>query len=110
MRATGIWPIERRTKMLFALIGFYREGAEEHLLEISRDVNEYLGQVLVPPRLAAVLKGQRGERIGNLVVVAAADFAQAEARLKDSPALQAGLYERSAIAEFNIEIGDIPEA
>jgi hypothetical protein len=96
--------------MLFALVGFYREGAEDHLLEIACDVNEFLGQVLVPPRLAAVLKGKNGERIGNLVVVDAAGFEEAETRLKDSPVLQAGLYERSAIALFNIEIGDIPTA
>jgi uncharacterized protein YciI len=94
--------------MLFSLIGFYREGAEEHLIEIAHDVNEYLGQLLVPPRLAAVLKDRDGKRIGNLVVIDAADFDEAEARLKESPVLQAGLYDRSAIARLNVEIGDIP--
>jgi uncharacterized protein YciI len=94
--------------MLFGLIGFYREGAEEHLIDIACNVNEYLAQLLLPPRLAAVLKDRNGRKIGNLVVVEAADFAEAESRLKESPALEAGLYDRSAIAELNVEIGEIP--
>jgi hypothetical protein len=72
-------------------------------------VNEFLGQLLVPPRLAAVLRAPDGRKIGNLVVVDAAGFAEAEARLKESPALNAGLYERSAIAELEIEIGDVDD-
>jgi hypothetical protein len=95
--------------MLFAMIGFYREGAEDHLLEISADVNEYLGQLLVPPRLAAVLHGPDGRKIGNLVVVDAAGFPEAEARLKESPAWNAGLYERSAIAALHVEVGEVRE-
>ena len=93
--------------MLFALVGLYRKGSEDRLLEIRSDVNEFLGQLLLPPRLAAVLRGRDGERIGNLVVVDAPSFEAAEARLKESPALHAGLYERSDIAELRIEIGDV---
>jgi uncharacterized protein YciI len=93
--------------MLFALVGFYREGAESHLLEIAPAVNEYLGQLVTPPRLASVLRGKGGEKVGNLVIIDAADFEEAKARLKESPALQAGLYDRSEIAELQVEIGDI---
>ncbi len=93
--------------MLFALIGIYRKGAEDHLLEIAPDVNEFLGQLMAAPRLAAVFRGEHGERLGNLVVVDAADFAEAKSHLLESPALHAGLYERVKIAELQIEVGGI---
>jgi hypothetical protein len=93
--------------MLFALIGFYRKGAEAQLLEISNEVNEFLGQPFLPPRLAAVLRDKVGNRVGNLVLIDAASFEDAEARWKDSPALKAGLYERSELARLDIEIGDL---
>jgi uncharacterized protein YciI len=93
--------------MLFALIGFYRKGAEIHFPEIAPDVNEYLGQLLSSPRLAAVLRGDNGERIGNLMIVEAASFEEANTWLRGSPALQAGLYDRSEIAELQIEVGDV---
>jgi hypothetical protein len=93
--------------MLFALIGFYRKGAESHLLEISGEINEYLGQSISPPRLAGVLRGRNGEHLGNLMLIEAAGFEQAEARLNDSPALNAGLYHRAQVAQFDIEIGDL---
>lgn len=93
--------------MLFAMIGFYTKDAEARLLEISRDVNEYLGQVNGPPRLAGVLRGRNGEHLGNLMLIDAAGFDEAEARLNQSPALNAGLYERAQVAELDIEIGDL---
>lgn len=93
--------------MLFGLIGFYRKGAEDHLLEIAQDVNEYLGQFLVPPRLAAVFRGEKGERLGNLVIIEADNFEEAKSRLRESPALQAGLYDRVEIAQLQVEVGEI---
>jgi hypothetical protein len=93
--------------MLFALVGFYKADAESHLLEIAGDINEYLGQVLVPPRLAAVLRSGDGARIGNIVVIDAPAFGEAEARLRESPALQAGLYDRCEIVELQVEIGEV---
>ena len=93
--------------MLFALIGFYRKGAEERLPEIADDINEYLGQPVVPPQLASVLRAENGERTGNLVVVEAPGFEEAKARLQDSPALKAGLYDRCEIVELQIEVGGI---
>lgn len=93
--------------MLFALIGLYREGAEDHLREISDDVNAFLGQILLPPRLAAVFRGEGGEHIANLVIVDAADLNDAKSRLEDSPARRAGLYDRFEIAKLEIEIGGI---
>jgi hypothetical protein len=92
--------------MLFALIGFYRDDAEQHLIEIARDVNEFLGQLLVPRRLAGVLRNRKGKKIGNVVVIDAVNFAEAEGRLK-SPAMEAGLYKHCAIAELDLEIGRI---
>lgn len=94
--------------MLFALIGRYRDGAEGRLEEISTAVNEFLGQLLVPPRLAAVLRDASGRRVGNLVIIDAPDFAGALARLRDSPAARAGLYADCEIARLDIEVGTIP--
>ena len=93
--------------MLFAIVGLYKKNAEARLLEISRDVNEYLGQLNAPPRLAGVLRGRNGEHIGNLMLIEAAGFDVAEARLRESPALNAGLYERAQVAKLDIEIGDL---
>ena len=93
--------------MLFALIGLYRKGAEDHLLEIADDVNAFLGQILLPPRLAAVFRGKDGKKIGNLVIVDAADLKDAKSQLDDSPARRAGLYDRFEIAELQIEVGGI---
>ena len=93
--------------MLFALIGFYKKNPEAHLLEISGDINEYLGQSISPPRLAGVLRGRNGEHLGNLMLIEAASFEQAEARLNGSPALNAGLYDRAQVAQLDIEIGDL---
>ena len=93
--------------MLFALIGFYGEDAEERLPAIAGDVNEFLGQFFLPPRLAGVFRGRDGKRIGNLVLIDSDSFEDAEKRLKVSPALNAGLYERSEIAVLDVEIGDV---
>lgn len=95
--------------MLFALVGFYRKGVEDDLLEIAPDVNEYLGQPIIQaPRLAAVFSDENGNRLGNLVIVEAPDFDAARTRLQDSPAQRTGLYERCEIAKLHVEIGGIP--
>ena len=93
--------------MLFAIIGFYTKDAEGHLLEISSDVNEYLGQIITPPRLAASLRGRNGEHLGNLLLIDAAGFDEAEARLNDSPTLKAGFYDWAQVTELEIEIGGL---
>jgi hypothetical protein len=93
--------------MLYAMIGFYRDGAKARLLEISDQVNEYLGQPLVPQRLAAVLRGKDRERVGNLVLIDAPNFEEAERRFHYSPVWNAGLYERAEVTEIDIEIGEV---
>jgi hypothetical protein len=93
--------------MLFALIGLYKDHVEQELLEIRSDVNEYLGQPLLQTVLAAVLRNKDRRRIGNVVLVEAPTFAEAEVQLRYSPALNEGLYDRVEIGEIDIEIGDI---
>jgi hypothetical protein len=41
------------------------------------------------------------------MLIEAASFEQAEARLNGSPALNAGLYDRAQVAQLDIEIGDL---
>jgi hypothetical protein len=93
--------------MMFALIGFYRDGIEDRLIEISDDVNEYLGQFFAPVQLAAVLRANDGTRIGNIVLIDAPTYDEAATRLRESPALKAGFYDRYELAKLDIEIGGV---
>jgi uncharacterized protein YciI len=92
-------------EMLFAVIGFYKQGAESRLLEIHEEVNEYLGQPYRQPKVAGVLRDQSGRRVGNLLFFEANSFKEANVQLSYSPFHQHGLYERTSVVEYDVEVG-----
>ena len=94
--------------MLFAVIGFYNEGAESRLLEIHDEVNEYLGQPCRQAKVAGVLRDQNGRRVGNLLFFEADSFDEANVQLSSSPFHQHGLYANASVVEYDVEVGQFP--
>ena len=91
--------------MLFALIGFYKPGAEPHIIDIRDEVSEYLGQPFGQPKLAGALRDDEGRRVGNMLLMEADTFEEAQKQLSHSPFHQHGFYERTEVVEYVIEVG-----
>ncbi|MCW3797607.1 YciI family protein [Sphingomonas sp. BN140010] len=93
--------------MLFAIMGFYKPEAELHLADLQDEVNEFVGQPLKQIRVAGPLFDEHDRRMGNLMLVDAADFDEAKRLLGISPFYQHDLYERTIVTEFRIEVGKL---
>jgi uncharacterized protein YciI len=90
--------------MLFAWIGFLKEGSEPDQ-EVQQQVNSFLQQPYVPIHAAGALRDGGRKRAGMMMLFEAQDRSAAEALVADSPYLRAGLYERHDLYEFQNEIG-----
>ena len=92
---------------LFAIIGYLKAGSEEQLIDYSIEVNEYLAQPARDIVAAGVLRDPHRRRIGYMAFVEAESFEEAEALMRESPYHQAGLYERSEVLQYEVQIGRI---
>ena len=90
--------------MLFAWIGFLKEGSEPDQ-EVQQQVSGFLQQPYVPIQAAGALRDGDRRRAGMMMVFEAQDRVAAEALVAESPYLRAGLYERHDLYEFQNEIG-----
>jgi uncharacterized protein len=93
-----------RIAMLFAWMGFLKDGAEPIPPEVNQLTSDFLQQPYVPIHFAGPLCDERG-RAGMMMVFEADDRAAAEALVETSPFLKAGLYERHQLYEYRNEAG-----
>ncbi len=91
--------------MLFAVMGFFKPNTDTEPANLQAAISEHFGQPLLHIRLAGPLRDPNGCRVGIMVLIEAEHFADAERYLRSSPYLEAGLYERVEIVEFDIEVG-----
>ncbi len=91
--------------MLFAVMGFFGATADTEPATLQPALNEHLGQPLLQIRLAGPLRDRDGRRVGMMVCIEAATFADAERYLHESPYFEAGLYDRVQVVEFDLEVG-----
>ncbi|MDB5449347.1 MAG: YciI family protein [Phenylobacterium sp.] len=91
--------------MMFAVIGFFRSGADPARPALQADWNEHLGASAHTLRHAGFLVDEHGRKAGVMGLLEADDFARAQAYLRTSPFTEAGLYERTAVLEFAEEVG-----
>jgi uncharacterized protein YciI len=90
--------------MLFAWIGFLKEGKEPGQ-DVQQQVSGFLEQPYLPIQAAGALRDGDKKRAGMMMVFEADDRSAAEALVANSPYLRAGLYERHDLYEFDNEVG-----
>jgi len=91
--------------MLFAWIGFIKDGSETVPQEVQHQVNEFLQQPFIPIQSVGPLCDENGRRAAMLMIFDAEDRTAAEALVANSPYRNAGLYESYHLYEFRDEIG-----
>ena len=91
--------------MLFVISGILKPGVEQQLEALSAELNEYWAQPFRALSLAGVLRDRDGARQGHLALLEADSFEHAERYLHESPFYSEGLYTRTEIAEFRVEVG-----
>lgn len=91
--------------MLFVITGILKPGVEEQLEALSVEFNEFLSQPFRSLSLAGVLRDRDGAKQGYLALVEADSFEHAERFLHESPFYRNGLYDRTDVAEYRVEVG-----
>lgn len=91
--------------MIFAVMGFFKEPVQNPPEELQAELNEHVSQRLPRIRLAGFLRNQSGERTGLMAVIEADDFSLAESYLQHSPYFAKGLYARTEVVEYDLQVG-----
>ena len=91
--------------MLFAWIGFIRDGAETIPQDVQIETNDFLQQPYIPIHSVGPLCDENGRRAGMLMIFEADDRATAEALVTNSPYMRAGIYDRYHLYEYRNEVG-----
>jgi uncharacterized protein YciI len=97
-------------EMIFAIVGFVKSHIEAEAARVAPEVNEFLGQWNIRPAAAGPLRSKAGDKIGHLILLEAESFEAAEQYLERDPYFRDGLYARTQIAEFEIEVGALTRA
>lgn len=90
--------------MQFVWMGFLRPGTDADQ-QVLRQTTEFLQQPYIRISSVGPLRDETGSRAGMLMIFDSDDRAAAEALVKNSPFLEAGLYEEHRLFEFQDEIG-----
>jgi uncharacterized protein YciI len=91
--------------MLYAWIGFLKPGAESIPPSLQASATDFLSQPLIKIRAAGPLRDRSGKRAAMMMIFEHDSRDAAEAFAKESPYLQAGLYQDHRLYEFTNEIG-----
>lgn len=92
------------SRKLYVAVGYFK-GDETQPADLQAAFNEHLAQPFFQLKLAGYLRDRNGVRRGFMGLLQAEDEARADAFLKSSPYLRAGLYERTEILELDVEVG-----
>ncbi len=90
--------------MLFVWLGFLKDPSAPIAQSVQQQTSDFLQQPYIPIRSAGQLRDEAGKRAGMMMIFEVEDRPAAEALVKNSPYLSAGLYERHHLFEFEDEI------
>ena len=91
--------------MLYAWMGFLKPDAESIPPEVQQRTSDFLGQPLINIHFAGPLRDDSGKRVGAMLIFEVDDHEAAENFVKESPYLQAGLYDEYRLYEYVNEAG-----
>jgi YCII-related domain len=91
--------------MLYALIAYLDPGAGPISPSTQVGVTDFLGQPFMNIRLAGPLHDAAGKRAGMMMIFEEENREAAETFAKESPYLQAGLFENVQLYEYANEVG-----
>lgn len=91
--------------MLFAWMGFLKPDAEPISQSVQQQSTGFLSQPYIEFSHVGPLLDADGRRAGMMMIFEVADRAAAEAFVKTSPYLDAGLYEDHRLYEYRSEVG-----
>ena len=91
--------------MLFAWMGFLKADAEAIPQSVQQQTTDFLSQPYIDIRYGGPLRDAEGRRAGMMMIFDVADRNAAEAFVKGSPYLDAGLYEDHRLFEYESEVG-----
>jgi uncharacterized protein len=91
--------------MLFAWIGFIREGAETISQEVNQQTTEFLQQPYLSISHGGPLWDENGRRAAMLMIFEADNRPAAEALVENSPYQRAGIYDQHHLYEYRNEVG-----
>lgn len=90
--------------MLFAWIGFLKQGAEPDQ-DVQIETSGFLQQPYLRIESAGALRDAERKRAAMMMIFEADDRSTAEALVANSPYLRAGLYEHHDLFEYQNEVG-----
>ena len=93
--------------MLFMMVGYLKEGAEDQLINYHDEFNEHVGQSGTNIVIAGALQNPDGSRVGYLALFDGSSIEDAKAWLNEGPFYKASLYQRVDIFEYHNEIGHV---
>ena len=91
--------------MLFAWIGFLKADADPVPQAVQQQTNDFLQQPYIEIRSVGQLRDGDQRRAGMMMIFEVENRAAAEALVKNSPYLNAGLYEEHHLFEYREEVG-----
>jgi uncharacterized protein YciI len=91
--------------MLFAWMGFIKAGEETIPQDVNQESNDFLQQPFLKIHSVGPLCDENGRRAAMLMIFEADDRAAADALVKNSPYLKAGLYDQHHLYEYRNEVG-----
>jgi len=91
--------------MLFVWIGFLKEEGAAVSQEVQMQVTDFLQQPYIAINSGGALLDESSRRRGMLMIFEVEDRSSAEALVRESPYLQAGLYETHHLFEYRNEVG-----
>jgi uncharacterized protein YciI len=91
--------------MLFALIGFLKDEKARIDPSVQVQTVDFLGQPFIKIQFAGRLRDESGEEAGMMMIFEHETREAAETFLKESPYVQAGLFQSYQLYEYLSEVG-----
>ena len=91
--------------MLFAWMGFLDPDDDHVPQSVQQQTTDFLSQPYIDIHFVGALRDERGRRAGMMMIFEVEDRARAEAFVRESPYLRAGLYTDHRLYEFQSEVG-----
>lgn len=91
--------------MLFAWIGFIKQGSETIPQQVNIEANDFLSQPYLSIQSVGPLYDHNGRRAAIMTIFEADDRAAAQALVDESPYKRAGIYEHYHLYEYRNQIG-----
>lgn len=91
--------------MIFTVIGLLRQPVPPRDAAFEAALNAHLAQPNLRIVNAGYLRNARREPIGILALIETDSFARAQAFLECSPFQTGGYFERTEVAEYDVEVG-----